>query len=106
MFIIAILTALVIIVNLLAYLIFKICTKYNYNTSIHTVVKQATLKIKDKIVWNGVIRYTITAYLKIAVLCAINVRGLRDEQSLWITGGTILLFILLVVYPIYMLTKL
>lgn len=79
MFIVAFLTAFVIIVNLLAYLITKICTKYNYNTNIHSIVQRATLKVKDKIVWNGVIRYTITAYLKTAAMCVISVRGLRDE---------------------------
>lgn len=106
MFIIGFLTALVLIVNLVAYLIYKVCSYYNYDTRVHSVVKRATLKIKDKVVWNGVIRYTITAYLKIAVLCAINVRGLKEESSLWVTGFTVLLFIALVVYPIYVLMKL
>lgn len=100
MFIILFLTALIIIINAVAYVTLKVCNRFNYNTRIHLIIRNATIKIKDRIVWNGVIRYTITAYLKVAVLCVFNLKTLKYEPSAWVTGYTVLLFIMLVVYPL------
>lgn len=86
---------------LILVLVMKLLTKYR-------VLKNETLKwvvnlLHKKLVWNFVIRYTITAYLKFATEFVIN---LQIGAGPFLQPLKLILFLFCAVYPFHLLAAL
>lgn len=66
-------------------------------------IKSAVDFMLKKLIWNFVIRYTITAYLKFAVEFVVN---LKQETGGFLMSLKLLLFLFCAVYPFHMLAAL
>ena len=71
---------------------------------LQTKYRSYFLKLKDKIIWNSIIRYTITSYLNYAIISVINVRDIFNVLDPFKSIFKMFLAIAVTVYPFSLLT--